>query len=91
MKPHRAGRGLSPESGGTVIVVVILVACLLVGLAAGFAARALTGERRPEGKTTLPGTGLHAEGAAVPRAGAPRGWWPPGGVAFPGRGRTGRA
>lgn len=54
---------ISRESGGTVIVVVILVACLLVGLAAGFAARALTGERKPSGRTSAPDAGVCARGA----------------------------
>jgi hypothetical protein len=34
------------EGGGAVLIAVLLVACLLAGFGAGFAARALTGERR---------------------------------------------
>jgi hypothetical protein len=35
-----------PQGGGATLVAVLLVACLLAGMAAGFTARALTGERR---------------------------------------------
>jgi hypothetical protein len=32
--------------GGAFVVAIILIACLIIGLAAGFAARALTGQRK---------------------------------------------
>jgi hypothetical protein len=35
-----------PQRGGATLIAVLLVACLLAGMAAGFTARALTGERR---------------------------------------------
>ncbi|MHB8894022.1 MAG: hypothetical protein ACYC99_02440 [Candidatus Geothermincolia bacterium] len=35
------------QQGGAVLIAILLVACLLLGLAAGFTVRALTGERKP--------------------------------------------
>jgi len=39
-------KALAPQRGGAVLIAILLIACLLLGLAAGFTARALTGERR---------------------------------------------
>jgi hypothetical protein len=51
------------QAGGAALVAVLLVACLLVGLAGGFAARALTGER----KTTLAERSEDIEVTPAPR------------------------
>jgi Zn-dependent M28 family amino/carboxypeptidase len=38
--------GARREEGGAVLIALLLIACLLIGLAAGFLARALTGEKK---------------------------------------------
>jgi hypothetical protein len=58
MRSHHAR-----ADGGALLIVVILVACLIIGLAAGFAVRALTGQRKPHS------SGSSRPGASPGRAG----------------------
>jgi len=39
-------QGARREEGGAVLIALLLIVCLLLGLAAGFFARALTGEKK---------------------------------------------
>jgi flagellar basal body-associated protein FliL len=48
-------QGARREEGGAVLIALLLIVCLLLGLAAGFFARALTGEKK-SGKASAAAT-----------------------------------